>query len=316
MAMCQCGLFNNCNGSCSFCLIKDKNSMTLPEIYEEERKAIENIKYISTLKNNWTNFFSDGISILGGEIYYITDSKYKELFMELIDTVIEYVLKVSPNPRCRYSTVTNGFYDPENLLFPVIDKIRDEVGLGYVDVNFSYDFSYRFKDKRQEEKVRDTITRFHERYNYCAGIQMILTQEVINKFLYEGWRPSKWIEETLPGNQITFLYPHPIYRGNNYTGSKNLDNFNFSRESFLKFVRLLKEEEPLIYESFISSCKNSAVFKYTMLYNKGEYGDSCQVPFLSDGKEIINQHCNHSTLYQCYSDSDKCMMCDLEALDV
>ena len=315
MAMCQCGLFNNCNGSCKFCLIKDKGKLSMKEIYVEEERTIENIKFIATQERNWTNFFSDGISILGGEVYYIQDEHYKELFLKIVDTIIEYVLKVSPSPRCRFSTVTNGNYDPNNLLFPVVDRLQEAVGLGKLDINFSYDFKYRFATPEQEQRVRNTINAFRQRYEYCAGIQMILTQDVINKYLYEGWRPRKWIEENLPGNQLAFLYPHPIHRGNDYSGAKNLEGFNFTRESLFKFLRVLKVEDPVIYEAFVSSCRNSAVFKYTMLYDKGDSGTAQQDPRLSDGKEIINSKCGHSTLYQCYSDTDKCMMCDLEALE-
>ena len=36
-----------------------------------------------------------------------------------------------------------------------------------------------------------------------------------------------------------------------------------------------------------------------------------KLDLIHDGKEIINSVCNHSTLYQCYADSDKCMLCDL-----
>ena len=312
--MCQCGLFNNCNGSCEFCLIKDDKGFTLPEIYVEIERAIENIKYISAQEQNWTNFYSDGISVLGGEVYYMTDAHYRELFLKLIDTIIEEVLRKSPNPHCRYSTVTNGNYDPNNLLFPVVDKLRDEVGLGKVDINFSYDFKYRFKDEDQRKRVLNTINSFHERYNYCAGIQMILTQNVIDKFLYEGWRPSTWVKENAPGNQLVFLYPHPIHRGNNYQGEKNLAGFNFKRKSLFEFLRILRDEEPTTYESFICSCRNSAIFKHTMLFYKGTEASSEQLPMLSDGKEIINPKCGHSVLYQCYSDTDRCMMCDLEAL--
>ena len=37
-------------------------------------------------------------------------------------------------------------------------------------------------------------------------------------------------------------------------------------------------------------------------------------PVLTDGKQILAE-CGHSVLYRCYSDSDKCLLCDLEALD-
>ena len=39
-----------------------------------------------------------------------------------------------------------------------------------------------------------------------------------------------------------------------------------------------------------------------------------QQPKLTDGKEIITE-CGHSELYRCYADSDRCMLCDLVALD-
>ena len=142
---------------------------------------------------------------------------------------------------------------------------------------------------------------------------MIVTQDVVDMYL-NGWRTTETIHELFPGNIITFLYPHPIHRGNNYAGVKNLENFNFTRSSFLKFLSLLKTEEPSVFESFLHSTRNSAVFKYTMMYEKMRGGTVDQIPRLSDGKEIMNSFCNHSVLYQCYSDSEKCMLCDLEGI--
>lgn len=51
-----------------------------------------------------------------------------------------------------------------------------------------------------------------------------------------------------------------------------------------------------------------------MMHEKMEAGTVDQNPRLSDGKEIINKKCGHSMLYQCYSDTDRCMLCDLEGL--
>jgi hypothetical protein len=142
---------------------------------------------------------------------------------------------------------------------------------------------------------------------------MILTQDVVNKYL-NGWRTYHTIEELFPGNMITFLYPHPVNRGKDFSEGKILENFNFTRSSFLKFLILLQKEEPRVFESFLHSTRNSSVFKYTMLHEKLEAGDARQKPKLSDGKEIINIDCNHSVLYQCYSDTDRCMLCDLERI--
>ena len=80
------------------------------------------------------------------------------------------------------------------------------------------------------------------------------------------------------------------------------------------------------------STLNSGTFKYTGFRCKDKYGikykrggqipfyqygikDTSQQPVLSDGKETLNPKCGHSILYKCYSDSDKCILCDLKLLD-
>ena len=314
MAMAQLGLHSKCCNKCEFCLIEENNLNEIDDILLEIDKAKENIKYINLCDENWTNKYSDGISLLGGEIFFIKDERYKQAILELVDVIIEVILKPNINKdKCRFSTVTNGMYDPNWLLFPVIDKIVEAVGIQMIDVNFSYDFKYRFHTEESRRKCINTINAFHERYNYICGIQMIVTQDVVDMYL-NGWRTTDTINELFPNNFITFLYPHPIHRGNEYTGTKNLERFNFTRSSFLKFLQLLKKNEPSVFESFLYSTRNSAVFKYTMLHDKMEAGDFKQLPKLSDGKEIINKLCNHSVLYQCYVDTDKCMLCDLEGI--
>jgi hypothetical protein len=308
MAMVQYGLWPNCSNACKFCLIKDKNAFTKDQLMFELEQTIKNIDYI-----DWENQYSDGISLLGGELYYITDIDLQSKFLELIDKIIEKILKVSKNPNCRYSSVTNGIYD-STFLYKVIDKITDAVGIGKVDINFSYDFKYRYATEEIKKLVEKNINDFHTRYNYILGVQMILTQYVINMTLNDGWRPSKFINEILPGNRLAFLYPHPIHRGYESSGEE-LSDFNFTRSSFIKFLNILEYDTPATYRGFIESSKNSAVFKHTGLFYKGDSGSEDQKPILSDGKELLNPQCGHSILYQCYSDSDRCMLCDLDNID-
>ena len=288
MVMAQCGVFNNCNGSCKFCLIKDEEFFSLEDIYVELDRVKDNILFIAQQEDNWTTKFN-------------------------IDVIIEEVLLKSPNPNVRFSTVSNGYYDPEWLLFPVMDKIDKAVGIRHVDMNFSYDFKYRFNNEAHEKRVRDTINAFHERYNYVCGVQMIMTQQVVD-MINEGWLPKDLIDERLPGNQLTFLYPHPICRGNGFTGAQNLEGFNFTRPTFLKAIARLKKDDYKTYESFYWSTHNSATYKYTMLYEKKENASAEQTPILCGGKEVINEDCGHSVLYQCYSDTERCMLCDLDAI--
>ena len=299
--MVQFGLWPNCSNACDFCLLKNKVFLSKEKMIQEIRNTRKNIDVI-----DWTGKFSYGISLLGGEIYFTQDREIQTEYLALVDDIIEKILKVSPNPRVRYSTVTNGLYDP-TFLFEVVDKISGAVGIKCVDVNFSYDLKYRFKTDERRKLCLENINKFHDRYDYDVGVQMILTQYLID-YVREGkFDINKFLKEEIPGCSLCLLYPHKVRTG------KILTDFNFKRNDFLWFLQYLREENPFVFRSFVESTRNSGIFKYTGRYDKG--GDTNQQPVLSDDKEIINNKCGHSVLYQCYSDSDKCMLCDINNFD-
>jgi hypothetical protein len=300
--MVQFGVWTNCCNNCDFCLREER----IPYSKEKQLLWLERIKENIGLID-WKNEFSYGISLLGGELYFITDEDLQQSFLELIDIIIEKILKVSENPNCKYSTVTNGLYEP-TFLYKVVDKIKDAVGIQKVDINFSYDLKHRFSSEERRLLCLNNINDFHKRYNYDIGVQMIMTQYVIDEWKKGNFDVKTFEEKVIPGNHLTFLYPHPIR-----TGLK-LNDFNFKRSDFLTFIQYLKSECYPTYFSFLQSTKNSCTFKYTGLRDRGRK-DSTEMPQLSDGKEIINSKCGHSELYKCYSDCDKCMLCDLINFD-
>lgn len=305
--MVQYSVWGNCCNSCDFCLRKDRTIHTKKQQIQNINNIIENINYI-----DWKDKFSYGISLLGGELYFITDKDVQEAFIKLIDVIINKIIKVSTNPYCMYSSVTNGIYEP-SFLFRVIDRIKDEVGIDHVDLNFSYDLKYRFKTDDHRKLVIENINKFHERYDYRTGIQMILTKYFIDLVKEGKFDINDFLEKEVPGNALSFLYPHDIHTG------KILDDFFFSRSELLWFVKYLKDKNNNVYKNFMFSTKNSGTFKYTGFRYKDkskQHPDLInQQPILSDGKEEINPKCGHSTLYQCYTDCDKCMLCDLQLLE-
>lgn len=305
-SMVQYSVWGNCCNACDFCLRKDRTVHTKQQQIENVKNIRENINYI-----DWKNKFNFGISLLGGELYFVQDKDVQNEFMLLIEDIINKVIKISTNPYCMYSSVTNGIYNP-SFLFKVIDKIRDEVGINHVDLNFSYDTKYRFKTEHDRLLCLENINKFHERYNYKTGVQMILTQYFINLLKNKEFDINEFLEKEIPGNALSFLYPHTIHTG------KVLEDFFFSRKDLLWFVQYLKEENYEVYRNFMFSTKNSGTFKYTGYRYRGSKeskGKINQQPVLSDGKEEINPRCGHSKLYQCYTDSDRCMLCDLQTLE-
>ena len=299
--MVQYSIWSNCCNNCDFCLRKERIPYSREKQLLTLRRTQKNLDFV-----DWKNKFSDGISLLGGELYYIEDKELQDEFMLLIDDIIEKVLKVSPNPNVKYSTVTNGIYNPE-FLYRVIDRIVDKVGIQAVDLNFSYDMKYRYKNEERRKLVLKNINDFHQRYNYKVGVQMILTQYVIDMWKRGEFDVNKFIDENIPGNTLCFLYPHPIETG------LNLTDFNFKRRDLFDFLKYLKEANYFVYVSFMLSTMNSCSYKYTGLKNRTSL-DFTEEPKFTDGKEILTE-CGHSILYRCYTDSDKCLLCDLMAFD-
>ena len=299
--MVQYSIWSNCCNNCDFCLRKERIPYSREKQLLTLRRTRKNLDFV-----DWKDKFSDGISLLGGELYYIEDKELQDEFMLLIDDIIEKVLKVSPNPNVKYSTVTNGIYNPE-FLYRVIDRIVDKVGIQAVDLNFSYDMKYRYKNEERRKLVLKNINDFHQRYNYKVGVQMILTQYVIDMWRRGEFDVNKFIDENIPGNTLCFLYPHPIETG------LNLTDFNFKRRDLFDFLKYLKEANYFVYVSFMLSTMNSCSYKYTGLKNRTSL-DFTEEPKFTDGKEILTK-CGHSILYRCYTDSDKCLLCDLMAFD-
>lgn len=298
MAMVQYGLWSNCSNKCDFCLLRERD-------YISEQKQIDRLEF--TIKNldyvDWENKFSHGISLLGGELYYCPSINVQTKFLELIDKIIEKILKVSPNPYCRYSTVTNGIYDPE-FLFKVVDRFVDNGVFDKVDINFSYDLKYRFHSEESRLLCLENLKKYNERYNTKVNVQMIVTQYLIDEYNNKKIEFNDFQEKTLNGNNLNFLYPHAVRTG------KVLSDFFFKRKDFIRFLCDLQINYPIMFDNFIFSIYNSSKFKYSGYYHRLS-DDVTQQPELEADKVNMSSNCGHSMLYQCYSDCDKCMLCDI-----
>lgn len=310
--MVQYGLWPDCSNNCDFCLLPQHGKRTsIEDRLLQLNDTIANIKTI-----DWINEFSDGISLLGGELYFMQEPKLQEKFLEVIDTIIEYILipnKNNGNYKCRYSTVTNGIYEP-TFLFKVLDKIINAVGIHFIDINFSYDLKYRFHSETARFLCLDNINKVIQKYNYELGVQMILTQNLIDSINSGEFDIDEFENKTCPGSKLCLLYPHPIHSG------KILPGFQFSRLSFMTFLLEQYSKHNRLIRDFIFSLYHSGIYKYSGMYWKRhvdddgyfyEKGETNQPPILSDGKEIL-MDCGHSVLYRCYSDSNKCCLCDVQ----
>lgn len=298
--MVQFGMWGNCSNHCAFCLRKDKVELPKDRIMWEIEQTRKNIDII-----DWSGKFKDGISLLGGELFHFTDKDIQDSFMLLINDIINKIML--PVSTSTFSCVTNGIYKPD-FLYRVMDELKDSVGMNRVDIHFSYDLKYRFSSDEDRKLVINNILDFQKRYNHTLVVQMILTQYVIDLCKKGLWSPNYFEKYEIPGTILSFLYPHLIYNGSQ-DHICHLPDFNFRRKDLLWFVLWLKNHNEKCFNSFISSTEHSGTYKYTGRFHKDLDGYA-EEPKLTDGKEELLS-CGHSVLYRCYSDSDKCMLCDL-----
>jgi len=305
MAMVQYGLWPNCTNQCDFCLLRDR-------IYKSES---ERLSVLEAIKENitvvdWKDKFSDGISLLGGEVFYTDSEKVKESFLDLINKIVDYIF--SESDTSIISIVTNGIYDPNVLLKPTLDLLKNKKVLDRLNLNFSWDHKYRFHNKESLQSMIDNTNLVYNEYEITPCVQTCLTQYLINEHLDDSFNIFDYKEQNFPNSILAFLYPHKINTG------KFVPDFFFTRSSLFKFIKWLKENDHNdILEHFIQSVINSSQFKYTGLLYRGDvlYGgirveeEIHQAPTL-EKKQVLTE-CGHSDLYRCYSDSDKCMLCDL-----
>ena len=71
--MVQYGLWPNCCNNCDFCLRLNREVLTDEQMIQQVRDVQENINWV-----DWKGQFQDGISLLGGEIYFPTNPKIQE----------------------------------------------------------------------------------------------------------------------------------------------------------------------------------------------------------------------------------------------
>lgn len=304
MSRVQYGIWPNCCNACDFCL-------NLREKFYTKEKQIQMIRNVRTNIDflDWENKFFNGISLLGGELYFITDEDIQKEFLELIDDIIEKIILKAKSTTCKYSTVTNGLYNPE-FLFKVLDKFDKLDLMDYVDLSFSYDLKHRFHTEERKQLCESNIIKTVERYpKLKVYVQMILTQNLINEY-NKNKNILKDIENKLHIESLNLLFPHKHNTG------KELTDFYFNRRDFLHFLYDLNATDKQKVIQFVSSIVNVDTNAYIGLYRRQTAEDEENInveqqPLKEDVKLLLNPDCGHSIIYQCYADSDKCLYCDL-----
>lgn len=279
--------WNDCNNACKFCWQRLK-----PKSNTEQR--LQAIKLIKEDMVNLNIPYEDNqILFVGGELFFEQDNDTKEALYDLFECLFDlmYEKKIS-----RAYINTNLLYNPEYLLFPVLDMAMSRNLLDRLNFTTSGDETDRFTGIHAEEKRN----LFYENLKRIKGlysemnilVNLILTKDFCNAVLSGNFNINEYEKKN---NVIMNVIP--------YIKLKN-DERTPTREQVLSAIMKLESQQKGYLKRAFDNHTTHPIRKLLHYENGSLVNVSCDL-----------NPCGHAINFtRCYSDSDNCFACDLMKL--
>ena len=241
MKILQYLLWTNCNNACKFCIRGDKSDAysKTEDMLVSIQKAKSNI-----LSQDWSSY-KGGISIIGGELYYVEDRKLQLALLDLMHTATDVILK--KNDSTCIVLITNLIYD-DSFLKEVLHQFEKEGVLNQVHLHTSFDLKYRYKDNADKQLMLSNLEDLSKEFSTLnLTTQTILTQYFINAVNDGSFNISEFEEKY--NTRFTLLVP--LYSNLSCT----LSDFFPKRRDFINFLIKLYDENPITFRKFIDSAR-------------------------------------------------------------
>ena len=272
-------LWNNCNNNCKFCWQRTEDMSSK----EEKLLAIQLVKeYLRDLKNSHTLF-------VGGELFCEQDSEIKYRLYDLFQFTVSKML-IGELDLCYINT--NILYDMVELLFPVLNLLKKHNLLNKVHFTTSGDDYGRFNAKTRKLFYKNLHILRKLYPDLMIIVNLILTKDFCEDILEDKFHLGEYVEKYgIDVNTIPYIkYGEDIKAP--------------SRELVFKTLYKLDKQKP---GYLLKYCNNFLLGQDIILhkYVKGQLLD------VTSRKSI----CGHSENFTlCYSDSDKCFICDCDLI--
>lgn len=305
----QYELWRECNCKCTYCTLGNDNNFTSDEL---------KIDSINTAINEIQNFKEneyDVLGFIGGEFFQgqLNNPLVKSKFNDLINIANNLLNKNVIKELWLNASLLIG---DQKDLYETIDLIDKKSNLWILT---SYDTFGRFHSEKMLETWKYHMKKLHNQYpEIKLNTTMIITGDFIEKYLKDEFIINNFKSEY---NTHLFLKT-PVKPGHLMKLSKQeinnlIGNFFPTKKQFIKFLYKFKLKEGIDeYNNLFSNDLRAEEVRKN-------YNDDSKrnVKFIRDKhtlKETIdleNEHidslpCGHSSIYQSYSDSDDCSICD------
>lgn len=284
-------LWFDCPNKCNYCFFRNINR------FSDKNSKINAIEYaLKGIKStNWDKDYNE-IALVGGEIFSnLFSDNINSKLKELISTIIELIKQ----NKVKKLFLLTALLEKTDMLSWVIQQIKDNNLFNNISINTSWDLKYRFNENNRNI-WKDNIQLLKDN-NITYHIEMILSQFMIESVLEN----NDEVIDILKLDNIDLLRTElPINTDKNF-----VDDFFPKRDDFLSFIKILhKINKPL----FNRLCDQESRAKtiHIIPFKQVRYRDYNN--FIEDINKNNLSKCGHDKMYACYSDSDKCLICDIK----
>jgi hypothetical protein len=305
----QFELWKQCNNFCDFCYLGDENK------FVSEETKLANLEKVNGLIDNYFSKETEqikAIGFLGGEFFQgqINTPAIRENFYNLFKKCFRLIEEDRIRDLWCYCTLTIGDQKDLYELVDLFDTMITDKTKHHFWIQVSYDVQGRFNQPGKFENWNYHMLNLQKYPFIRFNVTSILTESFIQAVLSGELDLNKFQEKYK--NHFFLKQANLIGNDTKQQTLEKMPWFFPKRKSYLQFLRKLKNENLFLFNELLNISLRS-----DYMYNSLEGQDLEDITPDIRNKETweeyslkTNPKCGHVDLYQCYSDSDACCLCD------
>ena len=309
----QYELWRECNCNCTYCTLGFDNHKTENELkLQSMQTAIDEMKNFEPDEHQTVGF-------IGGEFFQgqLNTPEIKSKFMELIKVANDLLNNHIVKDLWLNASLLIG---NQKDLYEAIDLIDDKTKLWILT---SYDSIGRFRTPKMLETWQYHMKNIHNLYpEIKLNTTSILTGDFIEKYLNDNidikefkatYHTNLFLKTTVKPGHLSHLSKQEI--------NDKIGNFFPTQERFQEFLFTfyMREGAEEYHNLFSNDLRADEVRKNYNIDTKRNIKFIRDKQTLEETIDLIDEHidnlsCGHSTIYQCYIDSDDCCICNKQEI--
>ena len=309
----QYELWRECNCNCTYCTLGFDNHKTENELkLQSMQTAIDEMKNFEPDEHQTVGF-------IGGEFFQgqLNTPEIKSKFMELIKVANDLLNNHIVKDLWLNASLLIG---NQKDLYEAIDLIDDKTKLWILT---SYDSIGRFHTPKMLETWQYHMKNIHNLYpEIKLNTTSILTGDFIEKYLNDNidikefkatYHTNLFLKTTVKPGHLSHLSKQEI--------NDKIGNFFPTQERFQEFLFTfyMREGAEEYHNLFSNDLRADEVRKNYNIDTKRNIKFIRDKQTLEETIDLIDEHidnlsCGHSTIYQCYIDSDDCCICNKQEI--